>query len=97
METAAIDRLYLELSQFTKAKTAREINLERRVQALRDALEGIVGVKSPQEAEEMRAGLLANPGDQEEKDTALTAVRVLIDEYAEDKAVRARSVMAQQG
>lgn len=27
-ETEAIDRLYLELSQFTKAKTAREIALE---------------------------------------------------------------------
>ncbi len=33
-ETTAIDTLFLELSQFTKAKTAREIRLEELIRAL---------------------------------------------------------------
>lgn len=31
MDTEAIDKLFLELSQFTKAKTKREVELERRL------------------------------------------------------------------
>lgn len=33
-DTETIDKLFLELSQFTKAKTAREIELERNYQEL---------------------------------------------------------------
>jgi hypothetical protein len=47
METETIDKLFLELSQFTKAKTAREISLETQLadatrkleEARKDALE----------------------------------------------------------
>lgn len=42
-ETHSIDRLYLELSQFTKAKTAREISLEA---ALKAAIEGLKGASA---------------------------------------------------
>jgi 2-methylisocitrate lyase-like PEP mutase family enzyme len=41
METETIDKLFLELSQVTRAKTAREIELEKHlafVQAQRDSL-----------------------------------------------------------
>ena len=89
METASLDRLFLEISQFTKAKTAREINLERRVQALRDALQVLVGVNTPEAAEQMRSILQAIPGDKEDKEAALSAIWVLLEEYAEDKVVRA--------
>lgn len=34
-ETETIDRLFLELSQFSKAKTRRELELEREVERLR--------------------------------------------------------------
>lgn len=37
-ETESIDRLFLELSQFTKATTAKEIELARRVVKLEAAL-----------------------------------------------------------
>lgn len=38
METETIDKLYLELSQFTKAKTGRELALERSLNTTRIAL-----------------------------------------------------------
>ena len=38
METETIDRLYLELSQVTTAKTKREIELEQEIERLRDIL-----------------------------------------------------------
>lgn len=34
IETESIDRLFLELSQFTKAKTAREIKLEAMIRRI---------------------------------------------------------------
>ena len=34
MNTETIDKLFLELSQFTQAKTKRELDLERRLAAL---------------------------------------------------------------
>lgn len=37
-ETESIDRLFLELSQFTRAKTANEIDLLRRLDVLRAAV-----------------------------------------------------------
>ena len=42
MQTEMIDRLYLELSQVTTATTAREIALERSVDALREALRAAI-------------------------------------------------------
>lgn len=38
METETIDKLYLELSQFTRAKTRRELTLEKSLNAARNAL-----------------------------------------------------------
>jgi hypothetical protein len=38
METETIDRLFLELSQFTSATTAKEIALQKRVDALNAAI-----------------------------------------------------------
>jgi len=38
VETETIDRLFLELSQFTKAKTWRELRLEARIKELEEAL-----------------------------------------------------------
>ena len=34
METEMIDKLFLELSQFTKARTAREIEQQKEIQKL---------------------------------------------------------------
>ena len=34
MQTETLDKLYLEWSQFTKAKTAKELKLEARIEAL---------------------------------------------------------------
>jgi len=39
METETINRLFLELSQFTTAKTALELALEAEVERLREAYE----------------------------------------------------------
>ena len=39
METSIIDQLFLELSQFTQATTARELALQRRIDALAADLE----------------------------------------------------------
>lgn len=41
-DTETIDRLFLELSQFTKATTSRELALEKRLQKIQIFLEGIV-------------------------------------------------------
>lgn len=41
MTTETIDRLFLELSQFTQAKTAREIALECELKSIRDQLQQI--------------------------------------------------------
>lgn len=38
IETETIDKLYLELSQFTKAKTSTELWLQERVSLLEDLL-----------------------------------------------------------
>lgn len=38
METETIDRLFLELSQVTAATTAKELELQREVRLLREAL-----------------------------------------------------------
>ena len=38
LETEIIDRLFLELSQFTKAKTLKELQLQKEVQKLSSAL-----------------------------------------------------------
>lgn len=38
METKTIDRLFLELSQFTDAETAKELRLKRRIYELEAAL-----------------------------------------------------------
>lgn len=40
MSTETLDKLYLEWSQFTKAKTERELNLEKRIKELELALSG---------------------------------------------------------
>lgn len=57
MKTETIDKLFLELSQVTKAKTAREIQLEKAIKgALR--LEDVWLPKddpSPEHADEYRA------------------------------------------
>jgi len=37
-QTESIDRLFLELSQFTRATTAKEIDLQRRLAVLRAAV-----------------------------------------------------------
>lgn len=37
IETESIDRLFLELSQFTKARTQREIALERMIRQIAEA------------------------------------------------------------
>lgn len=37
-ETETIDRLYLELSQFSQSKTAKELRLEDEIARLREAL-----------------------------------------------------------
>ena len=37
IETESIDRLFLELSQFTKAKTARELRLEGMIRKIAEA------------------------------------------------------------
>lgn len=42
METEAIDRLFLELSQFTKAKTKREIELAQTKDAAMRVAEGLI-------------------------------------------------------
>jgi hypothetical protein len=42
METEIIDKLFLELSQVSKAQTWREIELERRVHALKKAAKPFV-------------------------------------------------------
>lgn len=42
METPAIDKLFLELSQFTRAKTQRERQLEARVDNLRTLIQGVI-------------------------------------------------------
>ena len=41
MQTESIDRLFLELSQVTKAKTARELALEAENKTLRESLSAI--------------------------------------------------------
>lgn len=38
MQTETLDRLYLEWSQFTKAKTRRELELEKAIEAAYGAL-----------------------------------------------------------
>lgn len=40
MQTETIDKLYLELSQFTEARTAREIKLREAVALLNSMVEG---------------------------------------------------------
>lgn len=42
MTTETIDRLYLELSQVTTAKTKRELELESTVKSLVEACSGVV-------------------------------------------------------
>lgn len=37
METETLDKLFLEISQFTKAKTSRELLLEKRIREIADA------------------------------------------------------------
>ena len=56
MDTETLDKLFLELSQFTKAKTAREIELENLVEQLcndlnqtHDELLGAKGNPNPSE------------------------------------------------
>jgi hypothetical protein len=39
METETIDRLFLELSQFTRATTAKEVRLQARVAELEKAIQ----------------------------------------------------------
>ena len=50
MELETIDKLYLELSQFTTAITKRELDLMKRIKVLEDALMRItyeLGVPQP--------------------------------------------------
>jgi hypothetical protein len=47
LDTEAIDRLFLELSQFTHATTAKELALRAEVARLRKALEWIVQPDHP--------------------------------------------------
>ena len=42
MQTETLDKLYLEWSQYTNARTAREIRTQNQVDALREALQNII-------------------------------------------------------
>jgi len=53
METETIDKLFLELSQFSKAKTGREIQLEKRVELLTDLLASARAIAERQGADTM--------------------------------------------
>lgn len=57
-ENETISKLFLELSQFTDAKTEREIALEERIQQIAEALEQIVCT----EGEDAGVVLLSNEG-----------------------------------
>ncbi len=67
-----IDKLFLELSQVTKARTAREIAL---VAALRD----LVGESDPVELRKMKEGLKMISAPASEILGMLNAIDVLID------------------
>jgi hypothetical protein len=47
--TETMDKLFLELSHFTTAETARERALKSRVQALSDAVRGLLTCSLPQD------------------------------------------------
>lgn len=53
MQTETLDKLYLEWSQFTKAKTGKELHLEQRIRE-------IAGSKSWEEQSAMAEMALAN-------------------------------------
>lgn len=42
LETSVIDALYCELSQITKAKSARELSLEYQNKCLRSLIQGVI-------------------------------------------------------
>ncbi len=55
MITETLDRLYLEISQFTKARTRREIALEARVDELVERLEASESKIVSSDTEKLRA------------------------------------------
>lgn len=57
-DTEAIDKLFLELSQFSTAKTRRECELERQLAAIQEAIPNIVCT----EGEDAGVVLLSNDG-----------------------------------
>ena len=69
METETIDRLFLELSQVTKAKTKRERDLQDSCRELRrvlcvacDELEGLARIYGVERIKELAANIRRNTG-----------------------------------
>lgn len=82
MDTETIDKLFLELSQVTSARTKRERELESDVEELRQALVGLVGAHSREELVQIKEGLKQVPVPSDELPAMITAIDLLL-EYSD--------------
>lgn len=82
METELIDKLFLELSQVTSARTQRELELIGDVEDLRNALVGIVGAESREDLMRIKTGLEQVPVPDDERPAMVNAIDLLL-EYAD--------------
>ena len=77
MET--LDKLYLEYSQLTTARTARELKLEQANRRLSNALLGLVGAETIAELQAMEIVLANAPAPAADKAACMEAVKALLD------------------
>ena len=49
MQTEIVDKLYLELSHLTDAKTYKELQMERRIKVLEEAIKVIASIENDHE------------------------------------------------
>jgi hypothetical protein len=79
METELIDKLFLELSQVTTARTKRELELEGDVEDLRRALGDLVGAESRDELMKIKDGLKQIPVPSDELPAMMNAIDLLLE------------------
>ena len=79
MDTKFIDGLFLELSQITQAKTAKEFELEKNNSRLLNALRGLTGIVTKKDGEAMLAGLRMMPVPNDEMPAMVEAVKLLME------------------
>ena len=82
METELLDKLFLELSQVTSARTKRELELIDDVEDLRKALVGIVGAETREDLMQIKTGLEKLPVPDDERSAMVNAIDLLL-EYAD--------------